>query len=56
MRFGRLELRIEVNGTVDRIGEPVQAFPSLLVPAIGDDPQLVRGGEVHKGDTAVAEC
>ncbi len=51
-----LELGVQVGLAVDRVDEPVQALTGVGVRAVGDDPQLVLGGQVRQRDTAVGEA
>ena len=49
-RVGHLELRVEVDLVVDRVDEAVQALAGVHVAAVGDDDELVLGGEVRQLD------
>ncbi len=46
MRVGGLELGVEVDPTIDRIGEAVHALTGVHVAALGDDLELVLGLEI----------
>ena len=49
-RVGHLELRVEVHLVVDRVDEAVQALAGVRVAAVGDDHELVLGGEAVELD------
>ena len=53
---GHLELAVEVDLAVDGVDEAVQALAGVRVLAVGDDGELVLGGEVVELDAdAVAD-
>ena len=56
VRLGDRELGVEVHGVVDGIDEAVQALARVRVARIGDDAQLIVGGELLEADAgAVAD-
>ena len=50
MRVGRLELGVEVDPPVDRVGEAVHAFTGVHVAALGDDLEFVVVSEIAQPD------
>ncbi len=50
VRVERLQVRVEVDPAVGRVGEPVQPFAAARVGAVGHDPQHITGRQPLQGD------
>jgi hypothetical protein len=55
VRVERLQVGVEVDALVRRVGEPVQALAGARVRAVRDDPELVDVAQAVEGDPVPGE-